>query len=271
MIEQGTVVRHEFAIRRLTVTAVRKLSPGFTRITFGGSDLDGFTSSGPSDHCKVFFPDPATGTITAPSIVDGSLQRPTSGTAYVRDYTPRAFRDGASPELDIDFYLHGDGVASAWAESASVGDPLVVAGPRGSRMPPTGMTTVILAADETALPALARWIEELPEEIEVVAFAKVANESDAAYLEPAHVNRARLIWLDNDADALERAFRACESTMEHTAVWAAGESTSLIPVRRYLRRELGLPAAQVKIDGYWKQGEIGHDHHAPVDPSDPDD
>jgi NADPH-dependent ferric siderophore reductase len=271
LIQPGTVVRHDFAIRDLTVTAIRKLSPGFVRVTLGGSDLEGFVSSGPSDHCKVFFPDPATGTITAPTVVDGSLQRPTSGTIYVRDYTPRAFRDGASPELDIDFYLHGDGVASAWAASASMGDRLVVAGPRGSRMPPTGMTKVILAADETALPSLARWIEELPEGIEIVAFAKVASESDAAYLEPAHVNRARLIWLESDPDALERAFRARGLISEDTAIWAAGEATSLIPLRRYLRRELGLPAAQVKIDGYWKQGEIGHDHHAPVDPSDPED
>ena len=271
MIQPGTVVRHDFAIRRLTVSAVRRLSPGFVRITLGGSDLTGFVSTGPSDHCKVFFPDPVTGTIAAPSVVDGSLQRPATGTVYVRDYTPRAFRDGAAPELDIDFYLHGDGVASAWVASASVGDPLVVAGPRGSRMAPTGMTKVILAADETALPSLARWIEELPETVEIVAFARVNTESDAAYLEPAHVHRARVIWLDNDPDALERAFRACGLISEDTTVWAAGEATSLIPLRRYLRRELGLPASQVKVDGYWKQGEVGHDHHAPVDPSDPDD
>lgn len=271
MIEPGTVVRHDFAIRHLTVTATRRLSPGFVRITLGGSDLEGFVSSGPSDHCKVFFPDPATGTIAAPSLVEGIRQPPTSGTVYVRDYTPRTFRDGASPELDVDFYLHGDGVASAWAESASIGDPLVVAGPRGSRMPPTGMIKMILAADETALPSLSRWIEELPEAVEIVAFARVSNTSDAAYLEPAHVNRARLIWLDSDPDALERAVRACGPISDDTAIWAAGEATSLIPLRRYLRRELGLPAAQVAVDGYWKQGEIGHDHHAPVDPSDPED
>lgn len=271
MIEPGTVVRHDLAIRHLTVTGTRELSPGFLRVTLGGSDLDGFVSSGPSDHCKAFFPDPLTGTITAPSIVDGSLQRPATDTVHVRDYTPRLFRDGASPELDVDFYLHGAGVASAWAASASTGDPLVVAGPRGSRLPPIGATKFILAADETALPSLARWIEELPEAVEIVAFAKVTNESDAAYLEPAHVNRARLVWLDSDADALERAFRALGPISNDTAVWAAGEAASLIPLRRYLRRELDLPATQVTIDGYWKRGEVAHDHHAPVDPSDPED
>jgi NADPH-dependent ferric siderophore reductase len=270
LIEPGTVVRHDFAIRELTVAATRRVSPGFVRVTLTGAALSGFVSAGPTDHCKLFFPDSFTGTITAPTIVDGSMQRPTSGTMIVRDYTPREFRPGESPELDFDFYIHGDGPASAWAAAASAGDPLVVAGPRGSRMPPVGAAKVILAADETALPALARWIEALPDETEIVAFATAANASDAAYLEPGHVNRARLIWLENDADALERAFRACGLISDDTFIWAAGEAGSLIPIRRYLRRELGLPASQVKVDGYWKRGEAGRDHHAPVDPSDPE-
>ncbi|HEU4808795.1 MAG TPA: siderophore-interacting protein [Homoserinimonas sp.] len=271
MIQSGIVVRHELAIRNLSVTATRKLTPGYVRITLSGADLVGFTSSGPTDHSKLFFPDPATGAISAPRLVDGSMQRPVDGTITVRDFTPRAFRDGTAPEVDFDFFLHGDGPASAWAATAAVGDPLVVAGPRGSRMPPSGISRVILAADETALPALARWIESVPDDVEIVAFATVANESDAAYLEPAHVNRARLVWIDNRPDALENAFRAYGPISDDTFVWAAGEATSLIPIRRYLRRELGLPAAQVKVDGYWKQGEAGRDHHAPVDPTDPED
>jgi NADPH-dependent ferric siderophore reductase len=271
LIETGTVVRHELAVRTLTVSGVHQLSPGFVRITLTGEDLAGFTTLAPTDHTKLFFPDPATGAISAPTLVDGRMERPQAGEVIVRDYTPREFRDGVSPELDVDFFLHGDGPASAWATTAAAGDPLVVAGPRGSRMPPTGIARVILAADETALPALARWIETLPEEVEIVAFATVANESDAAYLEPEHVNRARLVWIDRQPDALERAFRAYGPISDDTFVWVAGEATSLIPIRRYLRRELGLPATQVKVDGYWKSGEAGRDHHAPVDPTDPED
>jgi NADPH-dependent ferric siderophore reductase len=271
LIEPGIVVRHEPAVRTLSVTAKRKLSAGFVRITVSGDELTGFISAGPTDHTKLFFPD-STGTISAPQLVDGSMQRPGNGTVIVRDYTPRAFRDGSTPELDLDFFLHGDdGPASAWAAAAAVGDPIVVAGPRGSRMPPSGMSRVILAADESALPALARWIESLPNDVEIVAFATVSNESDHAYLEPAHVNRARLVWIDKQPDALERAVRAYGPISDDTFVWMAGEATSLIAVRRYLRRELGLPAAQVKVDGYWKRGESGRDHHAPIDPADPAD
>lgn len=275
MIEPGTVVRHDFAIRNLTVSKKLKLSPGLVRVTVTGDELDGFISTGPTDHSKLYFPHAETGTITAPRVTPDGVVKPESGTVIARDYTPRAFRprsEEQEPELDFDFVLHGDdGPAAAWAESVEPGAQIVVGGPRGSRTPPTGATRFILAADETALPALARWIESLAEDIEIVAFAELSNESDAAYLEPAHVHRARVLWLAKGDGALERAIRNYGPIDEHTFVWAAGEAASLIPIRRYLRRELGLPASQVKIDGYWKAGEAGRDHHAPIDPADPED
>ena len=97
------------------------------------------------------------------------------------------------------------------------------------------------------------------------------NESDAAYLDPAHVNRARVVWLDKAKAGLERALRRLGPITDDTRVWAAGEATSLIPIRRYLRRELSLAASRVKVDGYWKRGEAGRDHHLPIDPADPED
>ena len=56
---------------------------------------------------------------------------------------------------------------------------------------------------------------------------------------------------------------------EDTFVWAAGEATTLVPVRRHLKA-LGLPKANLSLHGYWKRGEAGLDHHAPLDPADPD-
>ncbi len=253
MIEHLPPVRHEFAVRSLQVVRTAALSPAFRRITLGGKQLSGFSSVGPADHVKVILED--------------------GGAEARRDYTPRQFRaaDGdTEAELDIDVFLHGDGVASTWAVNAEVGDGLTVAGPRGSTPVPSGIRRVILGADETAMPALARWIEILDDDIEIFAFIELNDPSDAAYLEPTHVHRARVVWLDTAENAMERAVRALGPVDENTYVWMAGEATRLIPVRRYLRRELALPATQVKIVGYWKQGEEGRDHHAPVDPSDPD-
>lgn len=275
MIEHGPVERHEFAIRTLTVTATRRIGATMLRVTLTGPALEGFTSTGPADHVKIFLPDPATGELAVPLLTADGIRRPETGTVISRDYTPRAFRPAtadAGPELDLDFVLHGTTApATAWASAAEPGDTLVVAGPRGSRPAPTGMTRVILGADETALPAVARWIEQLPEEVEICAFVEIGHDSDAVYLDPEQVHRAHVIWLPKGDGALERAIRNLGEIDDTTYVWVAGEAGALVPIRRYLRRELGLPASQVKVDGYWKRGEPGRDHHAPVDPTDPED
>ncbi|MHB1171789.1 MAG: siderophore-interacting protein [Lacisediminihabitans sp.] len=274
MIERRTVVRHDFAIRQLTVARTRRLSPSFVRVTVTGPGLASFASLGPTDHTKLFFADAKTGQLAAPRLTPEGLQSPEAGTIIARDYTPRDFRQGTetcAPELDLDFVLHADGgPAAAWAQRAEPGDALVAGGPRGSLLPPSGASRFILVADESALPALARWIEFLPDDVEIIAFVELADESDAAYLEPVHVHRAKVIWLSKGTGALERALRNLGPIGGDSSVWVAGEATALIPIRRYLRRELGLPPGQVTVDGYWKLGEAGRDHHAPIDPSDPD-
>ena len=252
MIEHDPIIRHEPTERGLEVVSAVALSPGFLRVTFGGEELSGFTSVGPADHVKLLFGGGEPG--------------------LRRDYTPRSFSaaaDGFPGELVIDFFLHGDGIASQWAASAAPGSRLSVGGPRGSRMPPTGARRVILGADESALPALARWIEMLDEDIEILGYVELDDASDAAYLEPSHVHRAGVVWLGKADNALERAIHALGPIDADTFVWLAGEASGLLPIRRYLRRELALPPNQMKIDGYWKRGEAGRDHHAPIDPSDP--
>lgn len=251
MIERGLLVRHDPVIRSLHVARTANLSPGFRRVTLTGDELEGFTSLGPADHVKILLTDDAR-----------------------RDYTPREFRPATTDiaaELDIDVYLHEDGPAAAWAMGAAPGDEIRIGGPRGSHLIPTGASRVVLGADESALPAFARWIEMLPQETEIFGFVELDNQSDAAYLNPDHVHKARVLWLDKSDGALERALRALGPINDSTFVWVAGEATTLIPIRRYLRRELGLPQAQVKIDGYWKRGEADRDHHAPIDPDDPED
>ena len=256
MIEQAATTRHPYVIRQLTVTRTTELSPGFVRVTLAGPELAGFTSFGPADHAKLFFT---------------SAQSPE--TTLARDYTPRHYRE-ATPtsvaELDVDFFRHSTaGAATSWLETVGAGSTMAVGGPRGSRPVPSGISQVIIGVDETGLPALARWIELLPETVDIYAFVELDDEADAAYLDPSHVNRARVVWLPKEEHGLERALRGVGTIADDCYVWCASEATALVPVRRYLRRELDLPPSQARVVGYWKLGEAGRDHHAPVDPTDP--
>src|SRR5690625_2585718 len=151
----------------MTVTAWRALPPRIRRGTLAGP-TEGLTRLGPGDHVKVCFPNPNTGVLNAPRRVDGRLERP-AGEVIARDYTPLVNADGA---LELDVVIHGDaGPASAWATNVSQGAQIVVAGPRGSKLPPAGADWYVLAGDETALPATPRSLPRLPEAAERTALA----------------------------------------------------------------------------------------------------
>ena len=242
-------VRHELRRRRVTVLAREELPASMVRITLGGEDLQGFTSLGPEDHVKLFFEGP-----------DGVVGR---------DYTPSEFRPlGASsgPELDIDFVVHGtDGPATAWASSAAEGDVLDFGGPRGSRLAPVGFRTALLIADPAGLPALRRWIRAFGGDpvTRVVLFGGATTD----YLDEHERAAAIVQVLDEHHDLLTTV--QAQDVDQDAFVWSAGEATALIPVRRHLKA-LGLPRENLSLHGYWKRGEAGLDHHAPLDPSDPD-
>src|SRR3546814_7647576 len=78
-----------------------------------------------------------------------------------RDFTPRHF-DHARTELTIDVALHAHGPATDWAATVTEGQEVGIGGPRGSMLIPDSFHTHLLIGDETALPAIARRVEELP-------------------------------------------------------------------------------------------------------------
>lgn len=266
---------HDIHTRRVRVLRTARIAPKMVRITLGGDDLAGFSADGPADHVKVFFPDPETGVLTVPE--PGGFRKPREAGApeiILRDYTPLAFRPHAEggPELDLDFVLHGDhGVAAAWAAQAKPGDELGIGGPRASVLAPAGADSAIIIADESALPAATRWLQAFDASVPMTGLFFVEDAATSGYLEGIGGENRDLRWFAgaDRASAVESALRAL-NIGERTFVFLAGEATTLIPLRRYLRRELGLSKAQADVHGYWKTGEVALDHHAPLDPTDLD-
>lgn len=269
-------IRHDLEVRRTTVERVDWLNDAMVRITVTGESLRGFTAQGPNDHVKVFFPDPDTGTLTAPHRTAEGLTRPTDGLILSRDLTPLTFRENNSagvPELDIDIVVHGDDApATSFATHAHSGQPLGIAGPRGSRLVPEGIGRAVLIADETALPAFTRWLRMLPPDVKITSIVQVNTEEADQYLTQEHRDRSNieLLYREDGPGQLIEAVRSLGSIGDDTYVWAAGEANELVEVRRHFRRDLGLSAKQVEVEGYWKRGIVNLDHHAPLDPSDPD-
>lgn len=101
----------------VTVKNVERVSPHMIRVTFTSEEIAAFGWNGPAAHIKVMFPEPGRKELPMPA---PDAPRPT-----MRTYTPRRF-DAASRELDVEFFVHGDGPASTWAAQAAVGQKLVI-------------------------------------------------------------------------------------------------------------------------------------------------
>lgn len=267
MAHESSVRWYDLKPRVLEVRRVERITPRLARVTLGGSDLDGFQEAAPSDHVKVCLPLPGgDGEPVLPLFGDDGMEPspPEGPHPIMRDYTVRSYRPAVG-ELDLDFVLHPGGAASQWASAAVPGDRLGIVGPRGSVVIPFDYDWYLLGADETALPALGRWLEQLPAGAAVSAFVEVADAQDEQKLESAA--DVSLTWLHRDgaepgtSPLLETAVRAFVPPPGDGFVWLAGEAGTLKPIRRYVRNELAIPADQVDIDGYWKRGTINLDHH----------
>jgi NADPH-dependent ferric siderophore reductase len=227
-------VRHELRRRTLHVVAIDTLSPHVRAITFGGEALDGFVSAAFDDHVKL--------------ILAAETDAP-----VMRDYTPRAY-DAQARRLTIEFALHGDGPAARWAAAAQVGDSAVIGGPRGSFVVPMDYDWHLLVGDSSALPAMARRLQELPPGARVWVVADVPPADRRELPSAAQVT---LHWADG-APACEAAVRALALPPGEGYAWCAGEARTAASLRQILVEEKGHSRHAIRASAYWKRGAQAH-------------
>ena len=228
-------VRHELKRHELQVVRVDTLSPHFRSVTFAGESLAGFVSASFDDHVKFMLDADGAETVR-------------------RDYTPRHF-DAAACELTIEFALHGDGPAAHWAARAAPGQRATIGGPRGSFIIPLGHDWQLLVGDETALPAVARRLEELPACTRAIVILQVRDPADRRAL---HSAAALDVQWAADAPALIAAVRALALPDGDGYAWCAGEAATTATLRRILVEEKGHDRHAIRAAAYWKQGAVAH-------------
>lgn len=242
---QVTRIRHEIRRRVLDVARVERIAPQMVRVVLTGKALEGFTSLGFDDHVKLFFPDA------------GAAAEPAAAAA--RDFTPR-HHDAAQGELWIDFFLHEAGPATQWAAQARAGDTLEVGGPKGSAILATeGIDLQVMVGDETAFPAIARRLEELPAAARVLVVAEAQQPSSWPQFNSDA--QCEVMWVargesDAPAAALIERLRDTDLPAQRCFVWAALESQAARAVRRHFTGR-GFSKEWIKASAYWQRGSIG--------------
>lgn len=269
-----------------------ELSPHFTRVTFTADSLADLGWDGPDQRIKLVFPLPGSDGVQVPAGDDWytawrgmpDVERPP-----MRTYTTR-YADPANRRLTVDFVSHGDtGPATRWVNRAGVGDEIVIVAPDATAGPAGGVewhpgeaTTLLVAADESAVPAAAAILESLADDAHGAFFLEVPAPEDALEL-PAPPG-VTVTWLPRGEaphgerlDAAVREWAAAHlagaapqplpdpdeellwevpdaPTAPGLYAWLAGEAGVITTLRRHLVKELGVDRRRVAFMGYWKIG-----------------
>jgi NADPH-dependent ferric siderophore reductase len=233
-------VRFELRRRAVRVARVDRPTPGFARVVFAGDDLADFRSLSFDDHVKFMLPQD-------------------DGQPLMRDYTPRRF-DAARRELTIEFALHGHGPASEWARQAVPGRTAVIGGPRGSMIVPMDYDWHLLAGDASALPAIARRLEELPAGVRARVLVEMPDAADRRPLPSAA--ELQVQWVAGGEAWLE-ALRAQPLPDGEGFAWCAGEARRMAQARDVLLEHHRHPREAMRVAAYWKHGAA--DFHERLD------
>ena len=238
----------------LTVVSVRDVTPAVRRVTLTAPSPV-VATAGPT--LSLLVPrvgDPAP---NWPGVArDGRIVWPQgSHGVALRSYTARR-QDPAAGEVDIDFVLHGDGPAATWAAAAAPGAVLGIASSAPLGDAPAGW--LLLAGDETALPAISRILAAAAPQTRGLALLEVAGpEEEQPLAAPAGME---VRWLHRsasapDADLLTAAIAALPRPEgEDLFAWVGAESATVRAVRSDLRGRWGLRRSQHHAIGYWRRG-----------------
>lgn len=284
------------------------LSPSFVRVRLTCPDFAHFGQGRQDQRIKVIFPHknggiPDLGPLDPLDASDGGWftrwrQMPDETRPAYRTYTVREV-DRAGRLVDIDFVRHGDsGVSGHWlANLAAPGAEVLVAGPDGRSVhdrggidfTPGAARRILLAGDETAVPAIMAICERIPDGVSVRAFCEVPTGADVLDLTaPAGV---QVTWLpregathgseliaalgsfvrDNpeylvhapEGDTLSAAddgsddevlWDLAEETGGGFYAWLAGEAGVVRTLRRLLVNEHHVDRRAISFMGYWRIG-----------------
>lgn len=258
---------HPLTLREVEVVRSVDLSPGMRRITLAGAQLREFTSTngftqpafestGFDDDIRLVFSYPGNAGPVLPEQREKGLHIPRDPRPLTRAYSVRRW-DFQAGELDIDFVRHGIGIGSTWAYRAQPGDRIHIYGPSVSRALPMDADWLLVAGDDTAIPAIARLLEVLPHDTSARVFIDASAGNDQ--IDMHGLPNVEVTWLVRESasapDLLLNAVKNSKWMSGHPFAWIAGEHTAVRDLRRHLVEDRGLPKTDIEFTGYWRRGE----------------
>ncbi|MEM8685711.1 MAG: siderophore-interacting protein [Pseudomonadota bacterium] len=240
----------------LKVVSSRPVFPGLQRVTLAHDDVSSLAADGV--HLRLMLP-LITGRVPKwPRMAaNGAPVWPQGDDKlHARIITLRNVRPTLG-EVDVDVVKHEGGMISRWAANAESGNAVGIMGPAGKTSPIVSKN-MFFAADGTGLPALARIIDDLPNDAAgdvVVAVHQDYNVTD--YLPPSGF-RVHTIAPDRFPSEILGTARELTRRGYTSYAFFAGEFDNAQEMRKHFKDELGLDKQTQLSAAYWRQGVPGY-------------
>ncbi|SFU15135.1 NADPH-dependent ferric siderophore reductase, contains FAD-binding and SIP domains [Pseudovibrio denitrificans] len=238
----------------LEVRVVRTaaFSSNFIRVTVSAKGIERFFEGGL--HFRLLFPKNSSFEARWPYWNDkGRTVWPEGDYELMRPvYTVRQF-DKAVQSIDFDVFLHEGGPTADWAARVIEGDTVGLLGPGGGWIPEANY--LLLAGDETAIPAISRILESSPEGTKCAVVISVSKKGMETPI-PLQDGMS-LEWVYRDAVGHDGLFEAAKQieipNVQEAFCWFAAEKKTAKKARKHFRNEVGFKADNCYIAGFWEE------------------
>jgi NADPH-dependent ferric siderophore reductase len=221
----------------LSVVAVDQLTQRMLRLTMSAAGLDAMEWQ-PAQDLTV-------------------LMTRAAGRDIRRRYTIAA---QAADSVQLDVYLHGEGIGTAWARALQPGDTVSAIGPPGKLLLKQDADWHALIGDETSLPGIHAMLAATDRPAHVVV--EVDDPADwQHHLGPGARPATRWTWLARASGHAGEILALPSNGIGHAYV--TGEAGRVLAWRDQLRR-LGLEESAISHKAYWGTGRANATHGEPL-------
>lgn len=231
-----------------TLRAVHRVAPRFLRVEL---DCPGTRrlAQGPGMHFTLLLPPAGRDPVWPVTDETGRTLWPRGQDSLHRAAYTFVDLDAEAGRFTFDLFEHEGGRATQWARGAAPGDPVGLTGPGSGDFPPGDQ--VLIAGDETALPAIRRILQHSPASRRGDVLVEVADESDIQDL-PRSAGLS-LTWV------LRQRGETLWDHLQHRPappgpdrfVWVAAEQALVRQAKARFRSDLGLRADEGYFAYYW--------------------
>ncbi|TQS69897.1 siderophore-interacting protein [Rhodobacteraceae bacterium] len=233
-----------------TLANVTRLSENFLRVTLNCATAQAMTKGGM--HFGLLIP-PEERAPVWPYLNDkGRTVWPKGDDAVHRAAFTVVAIDAVKGQVVFDLFEHAGGPSTRWAQAGEIGARVVLSGPGGGDFPPG--THMVLAGDETAIPAIRRILQTSAAGRHGVVLIETGSRDDML-IAPADLPPGfSLRWIDRRSGArLVDALDTLELPEDRhdLFVWLGAEQACVRHARTLFHTTHALPKKQTYLAAYW--------------------